>query len=88
MAARLTPRIAATSVIRGASGATMAEIEIPWIIAGPGVAAGRELKKPVNTYDTALTVAHIFGLKPPDCAAYFKSEQFNYIVRNICFYKF
>jgi predicted AlkP superfamily pyrophosphatase or phosphodiesterase len=47
-------------------GATMAEIEIPWIIAGPGVAAGRELRKPVNTYDTAPTLAHVLGLTPPD----------------------
>jgi predicted AlkP superfamily pyrophosphatase or phosphodiesterase len=48
-------------------GATMAEIEIPWILHGPGVAAGREITAPVNTYDTAATVAAIFGLKPPDC---------------------
>lgn len=45
----------------------MAEIEIPWIIAGPGVAAGHEIKTPVNTYDTAVTVAYVFGLKTPDC---------------------
>jgi predicted AlkP superfamily pyrophosphatase or phosphodiesterase len=48
-------------------GATMDEIEIPWILHGPGVAAGREISAPVNTYDTAATVAAIFGLKPPDC---------------------
>jgi hypothetical protein len=48
-------------------GATMQEIEIPWIIQGPGVALGREIKAPINTYDTAVTVAYIFGLKPPDC---------------------
>jgi predicted AlkP superfamily pyrophosphatase or phosphodiesterase len=48
-------------------GATMDEIEIPWILHGPGVAAGRELSAPVNTYDTAATVATIFGLTPPDC---------------------
>ena len=52
---------------KGHGGATMAEIEIPWIIAGPGVAAGHEIKAPVNTYDTALTVAYVFGLKTPDC---------------------
>jgi len=51
---------------KGHGGATMAEIEIPWIIVGPGVAAGKEIKKPVNTYDTAVTVAYIFGLKTPD----------------------
>jgi predicted AlkP superfamily pyrophosphatase or phosphodiesterase len=46
-------------------GATMAEIEIPWIIHGRGVAAGKELTTPVNTYDTAATIAYIFGLKTP-----------------------
>jgi hypothetical protein len=43
------------------------EIEIPWILAGPGGAAGKELITPVNTYDTAATVAYIFGLKTPEC---------------------
>ncbi|MCI0537763.1 MAG: hypothetical protein L0Z50_21325, partial [Verrucomicrobiales bacterium] len=46
-------------------GFTMEELEIPWIIAGPGVAPGQEIKSPVNTYDTAATLAHIFGLKAP-----------------------
>ncbi len=48
-------------------GSTMAEIEIPWILMGPGVAAGRELRTPVRTYDTALTVAYILGVKPSEC---------------------
>jgi arylsulfatase A-like enzyme len=48
-------------------GATLEELEIPWIIVGPGVARGKELKKPVNTYDTAATLAHIFGLQAPEC---------------------
>jgi predicted AlkP superfamily pyrophosphatase or phosphodiesterase len=48
-------------------GSTMAEIEIPWIISGQGVAAGKELDTPVNTYDTAATVAFLLGLKPPAC---------------------
>lgn len=46
-------------------GATLAELEIPWILTGPGVAKDRELKTAVNTYDTAVTVAHILKLKPP-----------------------
>ena len=46
-------------------GATLSEIEIPWIIWGPGVAKGREIKTPANTFDTAATVARIFGLIPP-----------------------
>ena len=48
-------------------GPTMEEIEIPWIINGPGVAKGLEIKTPVNTYDTAPTVAHILGVNPPAC---------------------
>ena len=48
-------------------GNTMAELEIPWIVRGPGVAAGKELTTPVNTYDTAATVAFLLGLKPPNC---------------------
>jgi len=48
-------------------GATLAEIEIPWIIHGPGIAKGKEIRSPVNIYDTAPTVAHILGLKPPTC---------------------
>jgi len=48
-------------------GMTMAELEIPWIVTGPGVAAGRELKTAVRTYDTALTVAYLLGVKPPEC---------------------
>jgi arylsulfatase A-like enzyme len=46
-------------------GATMEEIEIPWIVAGPGVKAGHEITSPVNTYDTAATLAFLFRLKPP-----------------------
>ena len=52
---------------KGHGGATIAEIEIPWIIAGPGVTPGKELTSFVNIYDTAATVAYIFGLTAPDC---------------------
>jgi predicted AlkP superfamily pyrophosphatase or phosphodiesterase len=52
---------------KGHGGATTAEVEIPWIIAGPGVASAKELTSFVNTYDTAATVAYIFGLTAPDC---------------------
>ena len=48
-------------------GNTMAELEIPWIIRGPGIAAGREITAPVNTYDTAATLARILGLDTPAC---------------------
>ena len=52
---------------KGHGGNTMAEIEIPWIIAGPGVVPGKEITTAVNTYDTAATIAYIFGLTPPKC---------------------
>src|SRR5581483_3653958 len=48
-------------------GATMAEIEIPWIMDGPGIARGREITTPVNTYDTAPTLARVLGIKPHAC---------------------
>jgi hypothetical protein len=35
---------------------------IPWIIAGPGIVAGRRLATSVSTVDTAATIAHILGL--------------------------
>jgi hypothetical protein len=45
---------------------SLAEIEIPWIFAGPGVVAGR-IAAPVYTFDTAATVAWVFGLNAPGC---------------------
>jgi predicted AlkP superfamily pyrophosphatase or phosphodiesterase len=45
---------------------SLAEIQIPWILAGPGVAPGR-IAAPVNTYDTAATLAWIFNLETPSC---------------------
>lgn len=50
---------------KGHGGATMAELEIPWIIAGPGVKRGHEIKLPVDTYDTAATAAFVLGVTPP-----------------------
>lgn len=48
-------------------GLTMGEIEIPWIAAGPGIRKGRKLAKPVNTYDTAPTIAWLLKVKPHEC---------------------
>jgi predicted AlkP superfamily pyrophosphatase or phosphodiesterase len=48
-------------------GPLMAEIEIPWMIHGPGVVLGKELTGPINTFDTASTIAQIFGLRPLAC---------------------
>ena len=48
-------------------GDSMDELLIPWILKGPGVQEGKELKTVVNTFDTAPTIAHAFGVKAPDC---------------------
>jgi hypothetical protein len=45
---------------------SLAEIQIPWILAGPGVTPAR-ISVPVNIFDTALTVAWIFHLQPSEC---------------------
>jgi arylsulfatase A-like enzyme len=52
--------------IRGHGGNTMGEIQIPWMLAGPGVTPGH-ISAPVNTFDTAVTIAWIFSLNTPDC---------------------
>lgn len=46
-------------------GESMAELEIPWIVHGPGVIKGTEITAHVNTYDTAATVAYVLGLERP-----------------------
>lgn len=43
-------------------GQSMAELEIPWIIAGAGIANSREITRDINTYDTACTAAYLLGL--------------------------
>ena len=46
---------------------TLECLEIPWILAGPGIVAGQEAPLPLRTTDTALTIAYMFGLNPPAC---------------------
>lgn len=44
------------------------EINIPWIISGPGIRKNYEIKNPVlMTYDTAATMAKILHVKPSPC---------------------
>ncbi|MHC5539912.1 alkaline phosphatase [Singulisphaera rosea] len=52
---------------KGHGGASMVELEIPWILSGHGVAHGREISAPVNTFDTAATIAYVLGVTPPRC---------------------
>ncbi|GLB51307.1 hypothetical protein NBRC110019_03460 [Neptunitalea chrysea] len=50
---------------KGHGGASLAEIEIPFILWGPHVKKGYHIKYPVYQYDNAATVAYGFGLKLP-----------------------
>lgn len=45
-------------------GNALEEYLIPWIIAGPGVVAGKSIETPINIYDTAATVVHVLGIAP------------------------
>ncbi len=45
---------------------SLQELQIPWILAGPNVVAGR-IASPVYTFDTAATIAWLFDLNAPDC---------------------
>lgn len=44
---------------------SMEELEIPIIIAGPGIKKAHEITAPVNTYDTASTLAQLFSITQP-----------------------
>jgi arylsulfatase A-like enzyme len=45
---------------------SLEEIRIPWILSGPGIQPG-QLAAAVYTFDTAATIAMIFGLDAPAC---------------------
>ena len=45
-------------------GSSRSELEIPWILSGPGIHRGRELKGIINTFDTAPTLARLLGVRP------------------------
>jgi predicted AlkP superfamily pyrophosphatase or phosphodiesterase len=49
----------------GHGGISTTEMEVPWSITGPGIASGAKLSEPNNTINTAATIAHLFGCKPP-----------------------
>jgi predicted AlkP superfamily pyrophosphatase or phosphodiesterase len=51
---------------RGHGKNSLEEIQIPWILSGPEVNPG-QLAAPVYTFDTAATIAWIFGLNAPEC---------------------
>lgn len=50
---------------KGHGGKSLDEIQIPWVINGPGIRENHEISDVIITYDTAATIAWIFGLKMP-----------------------
>lgn len=50
---------------KGHGGKTMREMQIPFIVCGKGVKADHQITSSVMQYDTAATIAYIFGLKRP-----------------------
>ncbi len=48
-------------------GNSMAELEVPWIAAGRGIAANRELSLPLSVADTAPAMARVLGIEPHAC---------------------
>lgn len=50
---------------KGHGGDSLKELEIPWIAYGAGVKRNNDIAESIMTYDTAATIAWIFGLKTP-----------------------
>jgi predicted AlkP superfamily pyrophosphatase or phosphodiesterase len=44
---------------------TMNEMQIPWIIQGPGIIKNQELSQSIMTFDTAATIAELLKLRVP-----------------------
>ncbi|MBO9641099.1 MAG: alkaline phosphatase [Siphonobacter aquaeclarae] len=53
-------------ISRGHGGKSLQEMEIPWILYGKAVRQKGEIRRSVMTYDTAATLAYVFGLKTPE----------------------
>ena len=49
----------------GHGGESMIELEVPWLITGPGIKKNTLLELPVDNANTAPTIAKILGLKMP-----------------------
>lgn len=50
---------------KGHGGESRIEMEVPWIISGPGIAKNRLLVMPNDQANTAVTIAKLLGLKAP-----------------------
>lgn len=44
---------------------SMVEMQIPWVIKGPGIKANHQITNSIMTFDTAATFARLLGLTPP-----------------------
>ena len=52
---------------KGHGGNSPAEMNIPWIMSGKGVRKNVRLQQPIDTFDTAVTIAYLFRATPPTC---------------------
>lgn len=50
---------------KGHGAISMNEMQIPWIIRGPGIKVNHEVTTSIMTFDTAATLAKLLGLTPP-----------------------
>jgi hypothetical protein len=50
----------------GHGGESMDEIQVPWLIKGPGIIKNKLIEEPLNTFYTASTIAYLFNLKQPE----------------------
>jgi len=48
-------------------GLTMNELEIPWILSGPGIRINHEIQTPIMQFDTTATLARVLDVKPSPC---------------------
>jgi hypothetical protein len=55
--------------LNGHGTSEQSDMTIPWIIAGPRIAQGRQLSSAIRTVDTAATAAHVLGLPTQPGAA-------------------
>ncbi|MBO9620415.1 MAG: alkaline phosphatase [Niabella sp.] len=50
---------------KGHGGKSLDEVQIPWVLYGPGVKKGHQIRNTIITYDTAATIAWLLHLKMP-----------------------
>ena len=50
---------------KGHGGVSTTEMEVPWLIAGPGIMKGMKMNEPNNTVNTGATIATLFDCKIP-----------------------